>query len=78
MTTIDRLQNVMRAVFLDPHLCVNAQTTALDVDGWDSLSHSMLMLEIEQAFGVELDLAAAGRCRNLGELAACIDERVAA
>jgi len=78
MNTLERLQAVMRGVFLDDSLVVGASTTALDVDGWDSLSHSMLMLEIEQAFGIELDLAEAGRCANVGELVGCIERRAIA
>jgi acyl carrier protein len=72
-STLLRLQTVMREVFLDPDLLVTPQTTALDVDGWDSLSHSMLLLEIEQAFGVRVDASAAARCANLGELVGYLD-----
>lgn len=73
MSTLNRLQDVMRGVFFDDALIVTPQTTALDVAGWDSLSHSMLMLEIEAQFGVEIELDAAARCANVGELAALID-----
>ncbi len=70
MTTalLERLQGVMREVFLDDNLRVSRQTTACDVDGWDSLSHSMLMLELEQAFGVTIDPGLASRLADVGEL----------
>lgn len=75
--TLARLQTVMRGVFLDDALVVGRSTTALDVDGWDSLSHSMLLLELEQAFGVTLDADEAARCANVGELADCVDRHLA-
>lgn len=78
MNTLSQLQHVMRGVFFDDTLVVSPQTTALDVAGWDSLSHSMLMLEIEAQFGVEIELDAAARCADVGELAALIDAAVAA
>lgn len=68
----------MRGVFLDDTLVVSRSTTALDVDGWDSLSHSMLLLELEQAFGITLDADEAARCANVGELADCIERQPAA
>lgn len=72
-TTLDRLQRLMREVFLDEGLNIGPETTALDVDGWDSLSHSMLMLEIEQAFGVPIDPALAARFADVGELLRHLD-----
>lgn len=75
VTTLDRVQDVMRGVFLDDTLVVSRSTTALDVDGWDSLSHSMLLLELEQAFGITLDADEAARCANVGELADCIERQ---
>lgn len=78
VTTLDRVQDVMRGVFLDDTLVVSRSTTALDVDGWDSLSHSMLLLELEQAFGITLDADEAARCANVGELADCIERQPAA
>lgn len=74
-TTLDRVQDVMRGVFLNDDLVVSRSTTALDVDGWDSLSHSMLLLELEQAFGITLDADEAARCANVGELADCIERQ---
>ena len=71
--TLQRMQAVMRTVFMDDALVVGPRTTALDVDGWDSLSHSMLMLELESAFGIELDPERVGRCADVGELAALIE-----
>ena len=72
-TTLERMQEVMRSVFMDDALVVGPRTTALDVDGWDSLSHSMLMLELEQAFGIELAPERVARCADVGELAALVE-----
>lgn len=33
---------------------ISRQTTALDVDGWDSVTHVYLMLEIERRFGLKV------------------------
>jgi acyl carrier protein len=73
MTTQERLQKVMRSVFFNDQLDIEPHMTALDVDGWDSLSHSMLLLDVEQEFSVELDIARVSACRDIGELIHYID-----
>jgi acyl carrier protein len=60
MTTRDHtrimrdLAEVVREVFADPTLEVDEATTALDIPGWDSLSHTILILAVEERFGVRL------------------------
>jgi acyl carrier protein len=60
------LESAFRKTFFDPAIRLDRATTADDVDGWDSLSHVMLLLRIEQQFRIKLspqetsDLAAVG------------------
>jgi acyl carrier protein len=49
-----RLSEVIRETFDDDSIEIDRATVAEDVSGWDSLSHTILMLAIEEAFGVEL------------------------
>jgi acyl carrier protein len=48
-----KLTGVFRDVFDEDDLAVTPQTTADDVDGWDSLSHIRLVLAVSKAFGVK-------------------------
>jgi acyl carrier protein len=64
-----RLADVIRDVFGCPDLEVTRDTTSLDVDGWDSLSHTVLLLRVESAFEVRLPLDEARNSANVGELA---------
>jgi acyl carrier protein len=43
-------------------------TTADDVDGWDSLAHTILMMRLERALGLKIDEATASGAANVGEL----------
>jgi acyl carrier protein len=45
-----KLQVVFRRVLGDASIVLTEGTTAKDVAGWDSLSHVMLVVEIEGAF----------------------------
>jgi acyl carrier protein len=52
-------------------------TTALDVDGWDSMTHTLLLIQIEQAFAVRLDEMEGFRAASVGDLAKIIEVAVA-
>jgi acyl carrier protein len=45
------------------------ESVADDIDGWDSVSHTMLMLALEDRFGVTLAFEETVRLPNLAALA---------
>ena len=47
---------------------IGRDTTADDVDGWDSLAHTILMMRLERALGLKIDEATASGAGNGGEL----------
>lgn len=51
---------------------VTPETFSEHIAGWDSLSYTMLLLRLEDEFGVEIPPAKAWELRNVGELAALI------
>jgi acyl carrier protein len=58
----------IRRTFRRPNAVITRETTALDIDGWDSLSHTGLMLEIEERLGVELPADRMFDLADVGEL----------
>ena len=71
---LERVATVMRGVFaLAPGQAVTRATNSADVDGWDSLSHSLLILGVEDEFGVDLPLDRTFELQNVGELVDLID-----
>jgi acyl carrier protein len=70
-----RVSAVMRTTFgLPAGYVASAETTSADIDGWDSLSHSILILGIEEQFGVELPMDRAFELHDVGELMELIQE----
>ncbi len=47
------MSTVFQQVFDDDELVVGRSTTAKDVEGWDSLMHVTLLINVEKAFGVK-------------------------
>lgn len=48
-------------------------SVADDVDGWDSISHAMLVMNLEEKLGIELDIEQSMSAPSLGALAAMIE-----
>ncbi len=73
-----RLNEIFREVFDDDELLVTRQTTAQDVEGWDSLMHVTLIVTVEKAFGIRFGSAEIASLQNVGQLADLIASRTAA
>ncbi len=66
--TLLKLTDVFRDVFADDSLVLSRKTTAMDIDGWDSLVHITLMLSVQRAFRVRLSASEASQLHNVGAL----------
>lgn len=71
----ERLNSVFRDVFDDAGLTVDGNTTAADVDGWDSLTHIALIAAVEDEFGFSFGMKEVVGMKNVGDMAAIIASR---
>jgi acyl carrier protein len=69
------LVDVFQQVFDDDELIVTKETTAKDVDGWDSMMHVTLMISIEKAFGIRFSSSEVASMKCVGDLADLIEAR---
>ncbi len=63
----EKLSAVFRDVFDEDDLVLKPETTADDVEGWDSLTHVRLVLAVSKAFGVKFSASEVGGFKNVGE-----------
>jgi acyl carrier protein len=75
--TMARLNDVFRDVFDDDEIAIARETTAKDVEGWDSLMHVTLLVNVERAFGVKFSSGEVATLKNVGEMADLVDSRLA-
>lgn len=62
------LTTVFRDVFDDESLALTRDTTAEDIDEWDSLNQIKLILACEKAFSVKLKPRDINTLANVGEM----------
>lgn len=70
----ERLNKVFADVF-DEDITVTAETTAEDIEDWDSLTHITLISAIEEEFGMKFSMKEVVGMNNVGELAEIVSQR---
>ena len=71
---LKKITDICRDVFEDETLVIDDDTTASDVDGWDSLTHLSLINEIENEFNIKFTLGEITGSKNMGELIDVIEK----
>ena len=77
MNVRDKLNGIFQEVFKDDSIQIKAKTTANDVEGWDSFSHTTLIVAIEIRFNIKFSLKEVMAFRNVGDLMKCIEQKTA-
>ncbi|MCE9556455.1 MAG: acyl carrier protein [Planctomycetes bacterium] len=67
-STLARLNEIFCDVFDDEEIVLTRETSARDIEAWDSLMHVTLMLNVEKAFGIRISSADIAALKNVGEL----------
>jgi acyl carrier protein len=76
MTTIEKLNGIFRVVFDNDEIEIRPETTANDVDGWDSLSHVNLILAVEKGFGIRFSQMELLTFKNVGDLVRSVEGKL--
>ena len=69
------LDEVFQDVFDDESIHVTPETTADDIEDWDSLEHINLVVAVENKFGIKFKMSEVVSFRNVGEMAEVIAAR---
>ena len=64
----NKLTGVFRKILNKDSLVLTGELTANDVEGWDSLSHMLLITEIENTFSIKFKLKELNKMKNVGDM----------
>lgn len=64
----NRLAEIFRDVLDNETIELTQDTTASDIDEWDSLGHISLLVAIEKEFKIKFTLADVESLRNVGDM----------
>jgi acyl carrier protein len=71
------LTSVFRRVFDDDEITISAASTSNDIEGWDSLSHTNLVVAVEKHFAIRFKSSEILKWKNVGEMMASIEAKLA-
>ena len=71
-----KLTKVFREVFDDDSIELTAETTADDIEDWDSIEHINLIAAVEDAFGMRFQMREVSGMKNVGEMVQIIKSRI--
>lgn len=72
----NKLTTIFRSIFGDDSLVLSNELTANDVDQWDSLTHMLLITEIENGFSIKFKLKDLNKMRNVGDMIDIIQSKL--
>lgn len=69
------LEKIFAEALQEEQVTLTDETTAADVEGWDSVSNMIIISEVEKHFGLKLKLREIIRMKNMGALCDLIVEK---
>ena len=73
---LKQVQEIFRDQLDDEYLVLESETTAMDVDEWDSLNHLMLVVGIEKHFNLKFTSKEIISLTNIGDIVNCIEGKI--
>ena len=64
----ERLEAVFRDVFDDDSIVLTSETTADDIEDWDSIEHITLISAVEDEFKMRFTMGEVSGMKNVGEM----------
>lgn len=64
----EKLTVIFRDIFDDEDIEINDNTTARDIEDWDSLEQINLLVAMENEFSIKIPLAEVSKLENVGQM----------
>ena len=74
--SLEKIQDIMIDTFDLDDVTITRETTAADIEEWDSLSHIRLIVAIEREFGIKFSNAEIEALANVGQLLDTVQAKV--
>ena len=75
---LEGLTGIFREVFGDDNIQLTDETTADDIEQWDSLTHIEMIVAVEKHFNIRFKSLDLQKLKNVGDLADMVKEKLAA
>ena len=74
--TLEKVNDIFKRIFENDNLSIDMTTTADDVEEWDSLNHTLMIVEVEKFFNLKFKLKEVLGFQNVGDMVNTIVTRL--
>lgn len=72
----DKMEEIFTDIMDLKDIKMNDETSADDIEEWDSLSHIQIIVAIEKAFGIKFSSQEMITWKNVGDMVDCIQNKI--
>jgi len=72
----NKMTEIFKDVLDDETIVLHRETTADDIEEWDSLNHITIIVAVEKEFGIKFDLGDIRQLKNVGEFIDLIQRKI--
>jgi len=72
----EKIKTAIVSVLRHDNFVMTDDLRAENVEGWDSLSHMVIITEVENAFGVRFKLKELNKLQNMGDLISLVQSKL--
>ncbi|PHI17005.1 acyl carrier protein [Fusobacterium polymorphum] len=76
MEVLKKLEIIFRDIFDDEDIILTNETTADDIEEWDSLAQINLLVAIKKEFGINFDLEEVSKYKSVEDIVKAIEEKI--
>lgn len=73
---LEKVNVIFKRIFENDNLSIDMTTTADDVEEWDSLNHTLMIVEVEKFFNLKFKLKEVLGFQNVGDMVNTIVTRL--
>lgn len=73
---LEELQPIFQDIFDDDEIVVTAETSAKDIEDWDSLAQIRLVVAMEKHFSIKFAFGELQELKNVGEMVSLIQKKI--
>jgi acyl carrier protein len=76
MIILDEITLIFEEVFNQEGLSIKTESTANDIEGWDSFSHVTMLMAVEDHFHIEFKTFEIVDIKNVGALVTLVENKI--
>lgn len=73
---LQRNSEIFRDILENDDIHLTSETTADDIEEWDSLTHIQLIVAVEKHYGIKFSAAEINSFQNVGDLCSTIEKKL--